>query len=101
MGLFDRISRIVRANVNDMVNKAEDPEKVLEQSIVDMQEDLVQLRQAVASAIATDILRIVRIRKSRRSRSLIPFVSSLVLTWIFLVRNTMRTKRRRKRSCDC
>lgn len=53
MGLFDRISRVVRANVNDMVNKAEDPEKVLEQSILDMQEDLVQLRQAVASAIAT------------------------------------------------
>ncbi len=53
MGLFDRISRLVRANVNEMVNKAEDPEKVLEQSIIDMQEDLVQLRQAVASAIAT------------------------------------------------
>lgn len=53
MGLFDRIGRIVRANVNEMVNKAEDPEKVLEQSIIDMQEDLVQLRQAVASAIAT------------------------------------------------
>lgn len=53
MGLFDRISRLVRANVNDMVSKAEDPEKVLEQSIIDMQEDLVQLRQAVASAIAT------------------------------------------------
>ncbi|MGD1711992.1 PspA/IM30 family protein [Hydrocoleum sp. CS-953] len=53
MGLFDRIGRLVRANVNEMVNKAEDPEKVLEQSIIDMQEDLVQLRQAVASAIAT------------------------------------------------
>lgn len=53
MGLFDRISRVVRANVNDMVSKAEDPEKILEQSIIDMQEDLVQLRQAVASAIAS------------------------------------------------
>ncbi len=53
MGLFDRISRVVRANVNDMVSKAEDPEKILEQSILDMQEDLVQLRQAVASAIAS------------------------------------------------
>ncbi|MEG3976590.1 PspA/IM30 family protein [Microcoleus sp. herbarium8] len=53
MGLFDRISRVVRANLNDMVNKAEDPEKILEQSVTDMQEDLVQLRQAVASAIAT------------------------------------------------
>ena len=53
MGLFDRIMRLFRANVNDLVSKAEDPEKILEQSIVDMQEDLVQLRQAVASTIAT------------------------------------------------
>ncbi|WP_017717135.1 PspA/IM30 family protein [Kamptonema formosum] len=53
MGLFDRISRVIRSNLNDMVNKAEDPEKMLEQSIIDMQEDLVQLRQAVASAIVT------------------------------------------------
>src|SRR6478672_1319325 len=53
MGLFDRISRVVRANINDVVSKAEDPEKMLEQSIIDMQEDLVQLRQAVAQAIAT------------------------------------------------
>jgi len=53
MGLFDRLSRVVRANLNDIVSKAEDPEKVLEQAIIDMQEDLVQLRQAVARAIAT------------------------------------------------
>jgi phage shock protein A len=53
MGLFDRIGRVVKANLNDLVNKAEDPEKILEQSIIDMQEDLVQLRQAVATAIAT------------------------------------------------
>jgi phage shock protein A len=53
MGLLDRISRLMRANVNDMVSKAEDPEKILEQAVQDMQEDLVQLRQAVAGAIAT------------------------------------------------
>lgn len=53
MGLFDRISRVVKANMNDLVSKAEDPEKILEQSIMDMGEDLVQLRQAVARAIAT------------------------------------------------
>ena len=52
MGLFDRISRLVRANLNDLVNKAEDPEKILDQAVIDMQEDLVQLRQAVAQAIA-------------------------------------------------
>jgi phage shock protein A len=53
MGLFDRIGNVLRANVNDMVSKAEDPEKILEQAVMDMQEDLLQLRQAVASAIAS------------------------------------------------
>jgi phage shock protein A len=52
MGLFDRLSRVVRANINDMVSKAEDPDKVLEQAVIDMQEQLVQLRQAVARTIA-------------------------------------------------
>ncbi|MGL6282225.1 MAG: PspA/IM30 family protein, partial [Microcoleaceae cyanobacterium] len=53
MGLFDRILRVIKANINDLVNKAEDPEKILEQSLIDMNEDLVQLRQAVASSIAS------------------------------------------------
>lgn len=53
MGLFDRIWRVIRANINSLVSSAEDPEKILEQSVIDMQEDLVQLRQAVAQAIAT------------------------------------------------
>ncbi|KOP23212.1 hypothetical protein AMR41_27410 [Hapalosiphon sp. MRB220] len=52
MGLFDRIRRVVSANLNDLVAKAEDPEKMLEQAILEMQEDLVQLRQGVAQAIA-------------------------------------------------
>jgi phage shock protein A len=52
MGLFDRIKRVVSANLNDLVNKAEDPEKMLEQAILEMQEDLVQLRQGVAQSIA-------------------------------------------------
>ncbi|MEH1838973.1 MAG: PspA/IM30 family protein [Nostoc sp.] len=53
MGLFDRIKRVVSSNLNDLVNKAEDPEKMLEQAILEMQEDLVQLRQGVAQAIAS------------------------------------------------
>jgi phage shock protein A len=53
MGLFDRIGRVVRSNVNDLVSKAEDPEKILDQAVIDMQEDLIQLRQAVAGAIAS------------------------------------------------
>lgn len=53
MGLFDRVSRVVRANLNAAVSSAEDPEKILDQALIDMQEDLVQLRQAVAGAIAS------------------------------------------------
>ncbi len=53
MGLIDRILRVIRANLNALVGQAEDPEKLLEQTVAEMQENLVQLRQAVASAIAT------------------------------------------------
>jgi len=53
MGLFERIIRVTKANLNDMISEAEDPEKVLEQSIIKMQENLVQFRQAVAQAIVT------------------------------------------------
>lgn len=52
MGLFDRVSRVVRSNLNAVVSSAEDPEKILEQTVNDMREDLVQFRQAVAQAIA-------------------------------------------------
>jgi phage shock protein A len=52
MGFFDRLSRLLRANLNDLVSKAEDPAKILDQSVTDMQVDLVKLRQAVATAIA-------------------------------------------------
>ncbi|MEB3124186.1 MAG: PspA/IM30 family protein [Synechococcales bacterium] len=53
MGLFDRIGLVIRSNLNDLVSQAEDPEKILEQTVIDMQEDLIQLRQAVATAIAS------------------------------------------------
>ncbi len=53
MGIFDRVGRIVRSNLNSIVSAAEDPEKILNQTITDMSEDLVQLRQAVATAIAS------------------------------------------------
>ena len=52
MGLFDRLKRVVGANLNDLVSKAEDPEKMLEQALLEMQEDMVKLRQGVAQAIA-------------------------------------------------
>jgi phage shock protein A len=53
MGFFDRLGRLVRANANAVISKAEDPAKILDQSVEDMQNDLVKLRQAVATAIAS------------------------------------------------
>ncbi|HAG85301.1 MAG TPA: phage shock protein A [Cyanobacteria bacterium UBA12227] len=53
MGLIDRIGRVIRANLNNLIGQAEDPEKILEQAVEDMQQDLIQMRQAVAGAIAT------------------------------------------------
>ena len=53
MGLLDRVSRLVRSNVSSLIHGAEDPEKVLQQTVIDMQSDLLSMRQAVAQAIAT------------------------------------------------
>jgi len=53
MGLMERIGRLFRSNVNDWTAKREDPEKILEQAVYEMQENLVRMRQGVAQAIAT------------------------------------------------
>ncbi len=53
MGLIDRILRVIRANLNNLIAQAEDPEKILEQAVEDMQQDMIQMRQAVAGAIAS------------------------------------------------
>ncbi len=65
MGLFDRVSRVVRSNLNAAVSSAEDPGKILDQAIMDMQEDLVQMRQAVAGAIASQNRVRVQAEKAR------------------------------------
>jgi phage shock protein A len=54
MGLFDRLSSLIKANLNDLISKAEDPEKQLEQSILDMRSQLAKAKQQVAAAIADE-----------------------------------------------
>ena len=54
MGLFDRLSTLLRSNINDLISKAEDPEKMLNQILVDMKTQLVKAKQQVASAIADE-----------------------------------------------
>src|SRR5947207_15097835 len=52
MALLDRVSTLVRANINDLIDKAEDPEKMIKQVILDMQNQLLQVKTQVAIAIA-------------------------------------------------
>ena len=52
MAFFDRMSRLVKATVNDQITKRQDPEQQLEQIVAKLQVDLVSLRQAVAESIA-------------------------------------------------
>ncbi|MDR0561372.1 MAG: PspA/IM30 family protein [Spirochaetaceae bacterium] len=54
MGIFSRLKTLVSSNVNDMISKAEKPEKMLNQLIIDMNEQLIESKKAVALAIADE-----------------------------------------------
>jgi phage shock protein A len=54
MGIFDRFATLLKSNINDLISSAENPEKMLNQIIVDMREQLVKAKQQVASAIADE-----------------------------------------------
>jgi phage shock protein A len=52
MALLERVSTLIRANLNDLIDKAEEPEKMIKQVILDMQNQLMQVKTQVAIAIA-------------------------------------------------
>ena len=52
MGIFSRISTLFKSNINDAISKAEDPEKMLNQVVLDMQNQLVEAKKQVAVSIA-------------------------------------------------
>jgi phage shock protein A len=52
MALLERVATLVRANLNDMIDKAEEPEKMIKQVILDMQNQLLQVKTQVAIALA-------------------------------------------------
>jgi phage shock protein A len=54
VGIFDRFRRVVKSNLNDMISKAENPEKMLNQLIVDMNQQLIESKKSVAAAIADE-----------------------------------------------
>lgn len=54
MGIFSRLGALIKSNLNDLISKAEDPEKMLNQVLLEMQQQLVDAKKAVAVAIADE-----------------------------------------------
>ena len=54
MAILDRVGTILRANINDLIDRAEDPEKMIRQLIQDMENQLIQVKTQVAASIADE-----------------------------------------------
>jgi phage shock protein A len=54
MGIFSRLGTLIKSNINDMISKAEDPEKMLSQVLVDMKQQLIEAKKQVAVSIADE-----------------------------------------------
>jgi phage shock protein A len=54
MGIMDRVATVIRSNLNYLINKAEDPEKMLDQILIQMRQQLVEAKREVAVAIADE-----------------------------------------------
>ena len=68
MALLDRVSTLLRANLNDLVEKAEDPERMLKQVVLDMENQLLQVKTQVAIAVADEHL-LEKKRKDHKQQS--------------------------------
>jgi len=56
MGLLERVSALIGANLNDLIDRAEDPQKMLKQVILDVQNQMIQVKTQVAIAVADEHL---------------------------------------------
>jgi phage shock protein A len=54
MGIFTKLSTVIKSNINDLISRAENPEKMLNQIILDMREQLARAKRDVAAAIADE-----------------------------------------------
>ncbi|XP_068666139.1 membrane-associated protein VIPP1, chloroplastic-like [Aristolochia californica] len=53
MNLFDRFARVIKSYANALLSSVEDPEKILEQTVLEMNDDLIKMRQATAQVLAS------------------------------------------------
>ncbi len=68
MGIFSRIADVFKANVNDAIDRAEDPEKMLKQMVIEMEQSVNKATLAVAQAIANEKGLERKLEKARKDR---------------------------------
>lgn len=54
MGIFARLARLIQSNLNDLISRSEDPEKMLNQIVIDMNTQLIEAKKQVAASIADE-----------------------------------------------
>lgn len=54
MGIFARLATLIKSNLNDLISRSEDPEKMLNQVVIDMANQLIEAKKQVAVAIADE-----------------------------------------------
>ncbi len=67
MSMFQRIGLLLRSNINSMVSKAEDPEKILNQLLIDMREQFIAAKKQVAVAIADEKRLYAKMNQAKKS----------------------------------
>lgn len=67
MGVFQKIAQLLKANINDLIEKAADPEKMLNQLIEDMEDQLQKARAEVANALADEKLLEKKVEENRKA----------------------------------
>lgn len=67
MAIFERLSDLVRSNVNDLIDKAENPEKMVKQIIIDMEKEINTATQALGQAMASENQAKKQLEKARLS----------------------------------
>src|SRR5579863_3079659 len=54
MGIFSRLAQLIKSNLNDLISRSEDPEKMLNQVVLEMSNQLVEAKKQVAASIADE-----------------------------------------------
>jgi len=65
MAIFSRLTDLLKSNINDLIDRAEDPEKMVKQIIIDMEEELQNAVQGLGSVMASERKKIKKLKESQ------------------------------------